>query len=100
MAGVPNKTTSDVRGAIAIALQGVAPELPQWLRTVHDGMLGKPKILADGTEEERWLVKPDPARALDIVASLSEYHIPKLARTEITGGDGKPLIAELKVYSQ
>ncbi len=50
---------------------------------------------------ERWLqrvaegdevlgLKPDPHKALDIMLKMSEYHIPKLARTEISGVDGGP----------
>jgi hypothetical protein len=36
-------------------------------------------------------VKPQPDKALDIMQKLAEYHIPKLARTEITGKDDGPI---------
>jgi hypothetical protein len=42
---------------------------------------------------DRWLnevADKDPHKALDIIQKLSEYHIPKLARTEVTGLDGGP----------
>jgi len=41
---------------------------------------------------DRWLnevAEKDPYRALDLMQKLSEYHIPKLARTEVTGKDGE-----------
>ena len=34
----------------------------------------------------------DPAKALDIMIRLSEYIIPKLARTELSGNDGEDLL--------
>jgi hypothetical protein len=40
---------------------------------------------------DRWLnevAQEDPYKALDLMNKLSEYHIPKLARTEVTGADG------------
>jgi hypothetical protein len=42
---------------------------------------------------DRWLnevAQEDPYKALDLMNKLSEYHIPKLARTEVTGKDGEP----------
>jgi hypothetical protein len=42
---------------------------------------------------DRWLnevAQDDPYKALDLMNKLSEYHIPKLARTEISGVDGAP----------
>jgi hypothetical protein len=42
---------------------------------------------------DRWLnevAQDDPYKALDLMNKLSEYHIPKLARTELTGADGGP----------
>ena len=36
------------------------------------------------------VAQDDPYKALDLMNKLSEYHIPKLARTEISGVDGAP----------
>jgi hypothetical protein len=36
-------------------------------------------------------VKPNPAKAFELFQSVVEYHVPKLARTEVTGKDGEPL---------
>jgi hypothetical protein len=46
-----------------------------------------------------WLEKvaeDDPNKALDMMLKLSEYFIPKLARQELTGPDGKDLFKDIK----
>jgi hypothetical protein len=40
----------------------------------------------DGWLEQ--VAKDDPYKALDLMNKLCEYHVPKLARSEITGADG------------
>lgn len=65
--GMPNKATSKVREAIAELLERNAGNMDRWLNEVAD---------------------KDPYKALDLMQKLSEYHIPKLARTEVTGKDG------------
>jgi hypothetical protein len=76
-AGVPNKSTAVVRNAIATLLEKNVPYMDRWLQRVAEG-------------DEVYGLKPDPAKALDLMQKLSEYHIPKLARTEISGVDGAP----------
>ena len=66
--GVPNKSTQLVREAIANLLERNAPNMDRWLNEV---------------------AAEDPYKALDLMNKLSEYHIPKLARTEVTGKDGE-----------
>jgi len=63
----PNKTTQDVRAAIATFASANVGEMTTWL---------------DGIE--------DPAKKLDLFLRAIEYHIPKLARSEQTGPDGGP----------
>jgi hypothetical protein len=65
--GVPNKSTQIVREAIANLLERNAGNMDRWLNEV---------------------AQEDPYKALDLMNKLSEYHIPKLARTEVTGADG------------
>jgi hypothetical protein len=73
--GSLNRSTRDVREAIATLLQANVDNLNRWLTLVAEG---------DGAA-----LKPEPAKALDIVARLCEYHIPKLARAEVQhGGEG------------
>ena len=69
--GVPNKSTQIVREAIANLLERNAGNMDRWLN----------KVAAE-----------DPYKALDLMNKLSEYHIPKLARTEVTGADGGPQV--------
>lgn len=66
--GVPNKSTAIVREAIANLLERNAGNMDRWLNEV---------------------AAEDPYKALDLMNKLSEYHIPKLARTEVTGKDGE-----------
>ena len=76
--GLPNKTTVAAREAIARFVDGNADRLQGWLD----------EIAAD----------QGPAAAFKCFADLLEYHVPKLARTELTGADGGP--QELKITWQ
>jgi len=74
--GSPNKATAAVREAIAVFAEGNAHKLQEWLDDVAMGVGGN---------------RPDPAKAADLYLRAIEYHIPKLARTELTGKDGGAL---------
>jgi hypothetical protein len=82
--GTPNKATSAAREAIALFVDSNAPKLQQWLEDVANG------VLMPG-EVGKFAVNPNPAKAFELFQSIVEYHIPKLARTEHTGGDGGPV---------
>jgi hypothetical protein len=69
--GVKNKSTQNAREAIARFVDGNADRLQEWLDEVHD---------RDG-----------PLAAIKCFSDLIEYHVPKLARTEITGKDEGPV---------
>ena len=69
--GIPNKTTRDVREAIALLAESTVGQVEGWLKAV---------------------AAEDPAKALDLWLKLVEYHVPKLARTEMTGANGGPVI--------
>ena len=66
--GSPNKATAVAREAIAAFVDGNADRLQGWL---------------DQIAEEK-----GPQAAFDAFSTLLEYHVPKLARQEITGKDG------------
>lgn len=66
-AGVPNRSTVMVREAIALFAEQGAGRLWKWLEEVDD-----------------------PAKRVQLYLQAIEYHIPKLARTEVTGADGGP----------
>ena len=51
---------------------------------------------------EEWLTRVaegDPAKAADIYIKVLEYHVPKLARTELSGNDGEPLKIEVVSFA-
>lgn len=73
--GVPNRSTATVREAIANLLERNAEKMDEWLQLVAYG-------------DDELGIKPAPDKALDIMQKMAEYHIPKLARTEVTGKDG------------
>lgn len=65
--GSVNKATADVRAAVALLARRNIGKLEGWLKRV---------------------AKDDPGTAAKILLGAIEYHIPKLARTEVTGPDG------------
>jgi hypothetical protein len=89
--GVPNKVTADTRAAIALIAEEKAPQFKKWLERTANGIRQRAK---KGGKAD-WIVKPDPGRAAQIYLAAIEYHIPKLARTEITGKDGKPVTVQV-----
>jgi hypothetical protein len=76
--GAINHATRTAREAIARFVDGNAGKLDEWLREV-----------AEGDPENG--IKPNPAKAFELFQSVVEYHVPKLARTEVTGADGGPV---------
>lgn len=69
--GTPNKATINAREAIARFVDENAGNLQKWLNEVYK---------VDG-----------PKAALACYNDLVEYHVPKLARTEISAPDGSAL---------
>ena len=94
-AGTPNKATADARQAIASFVDGNAHRLTEWLDQVANGV----KVLeTEGDAQvEKYIVPPNPAKAFDMFQSVVEYHVPKLARMEVTGNDERPLVIENNV---
>jgi len=92
--GVPNKATRAAREAIAAFVDDNAHRLQKWLDEVAEGkpMLGADgKQLYDGDGRPMWVVPPNPEKAHNMFQSVIEYHVPKLARSEMTGVDGGPI---------
>ena len=73
VAGQPNKATKEFRETVTALLSDNSANVGLWLSQV-----------AEGFDD----VKPDPAKALDLLAKLAEFAAPKLNRTEHTGKDG------------
>lgn len=63
--GTPNKVTRNARAQIGELLDGKSHLLPKWLEAVRK--------------------QEGPGAAINAYAKLLEYHVPKLARTEIQG---------------
>ena len=74
--GAANLTTREVREAYQLLVEKNIGNLEAWLKKIAE---------------------KDPNKAFDIVLRLSEYFIPKMTRTEITGEGGTPLYTDIKV---
>lgn len=83
-AGVPNKASTEFRMAVNNLLNHGAPKMVEWLDAVANG-----NIEAN--------VKPDPGKALDMIAKLAEYAAPKLSRIEHAGDANNPVNMSMKV---
>ena len=75
--GLPNKATQAAREAIALFVDGNAHRLQEWLD----------KIATD-----------DPKKAFELFQSVVEYHVPKLARSEVVGDGGGPVRHAVEVH--
>lgn len=95
--GIPNKATADARAAIARFVDDNASRMQGWLDTIANGV----PLMRDGQQarDEQgnllWVTPPNPTKAFDMVQSVVEYHVPKLARQEHTGPDGKALTVHI-----
>ena len=74
--GVPNKITREFRETVRQLLEDNSENVGLWLGQVASGEL-------DG--------KPDPGKALDLLAKLAEFAAPKLGRVEHVGEGGGPV---------
>ena len=74
--GKPNRITAEFRETVRSLLEDNAANVGDWLAQVAAGGAGG---------------RPDPARALELLAKLAEYAAPKLGRIEHTGRDGGPI---------
>ena len=69
--GIPNRTTMDVRQAIAVFAEANVQRMSGWLQDIE---------ALDG-----------PAKAMELYLRALEYHVPKLGRSEVTGDGGGPI---------
>ena len=80
----PNKATVEFRDTVSRLLKDNGENVGRWLKMVAEG---------DGTDSR----KPDPAKALDLLAKLAEFAAPKLNRTEHVGEGGGPVKQSVEV---
>lgn len=71
--GIPNKSTASAREAIARFVDGNSDRLQEWLDA----------IAADE--------KQGPREAFRCLMDVMEFHVPKLARTVVTGDSDAPV---------
>lgn len=82
-AGVPNKSTTAAREAIAKFVDGNTHRMQEWLEKVAEGIQDE--------DTGKWIVPPNPEKAFSMLASMAEYHVPKLARQEVVGDATQPV---------
>lgn len=70
-AGVPNKSTTELKQAIAAFTTRNADKIDEWLNQIDD-----------------------PAKRLDLYFKALEYTMPKLARSELVGDKDQPIIVQ------
>ncbi len=75
--GTLNKSTSEVREAIAIFASANVEKMGEWLNAIDS-----------------------PEKKLDLYLKAIEYHIPKLARHTHVGDADEPLKAEISVIER
>lgn len=92
--GTPNKVTADARAAIGLFVDSNAHRLQAWLDAIAEGVTRESD---DGTT--MLVIPPNPVKAFELFQSVIEYHVPKLARTELTGKDGSKLEITVARYS-
>lgn len=80
--GATNKATREFKVAVKKLLEDNEENMSLWLAQV-----------AQGSGD----VKADPGKALDLLARLAEYAVPKLGRVEHTGEDGGAIKAVTRV---
>lgn len=73
--GSKNKVTQNIRKAYQDLVENNLDNMSQWIAQI---------------------AYDDPKQAMDIMIRLSEYVIPRLARTELTARDGEDLFKDLK----
>lgn len=70
-------------------VEGNAERLQGWLELIAEGI---PKLDKNGVViPGEYKVEPNPAKAFELFNSVIEYHIPKLARTELAGDPDNPI---------
>ena len=93
VAGTPNKTTKKAREAFAQLVDGNSHKLDEWLSMVAYGvpLTNQKGEIIYKDEVPLYRVPPSPKDAIDLVQKIAEYHVPKLARTEVVGDETQPI---------
>lgn len=77
--GVPNKVTTEFRETVQRLLDDNRENVGKWLTAVG---------------------KENPAKALELIARLADFAAPRLARTEVTGANGGPVVMAIDALDE
>jgi len=100
-AGTPNKATSSNREAIGQLLDDKLDNLAAWVDSTANG-IKHIRVADDGTQYEEYVVKPNPAKAFELVHSLLEFSVPKLTRMQFSdqGADPAELQTNMGIFGE
>ena len=96
--GVPNKVTTVARQAFLATFGRLEGDLEKWIRETADGVPATVTAKDGSVCEIRQ--GADPGKAADLIVRMAEYHVPKLGRQELVGGDGGPLQIIIQKYGE
>lgn len=88
--GTPNKATVEFRQTVRELLENNSSNVGKWLDQVANGVPARDAATGD-VIPGKWIVEPDPDKALQRLTGLAEYAAPKLARTEVVGDPDAPV---------
>lgn len=95
-AGSADKAPAAARELAALQFASLQEDFERWVREVADGWTVV-ELDGQGMPVER-RVKRNPGEAARLTLALAEFNLPRLARTELTGGDGGPVQVEVRRY--
>ena len=90
--GTPNKVTAEARELFQAVYEGRLQDLERWLTETGDGFEAV-HFLHDGTKIP--YIEKNPGKAAELLLRMAEHFVPKLSRTEITGGGGQALVFQV-----
>jgi len=96
--GTPNRVTRELREILRAVADKKAPELEAMIDETRYGIEIE-KTLPDGRVVTGRL-NADPGKAAELLLKLFEFGTPKLARSEVVGDGGGPVVVEIVNYAE
>lgn len=95
--GRPNKVTTETREAFKALVEGHTEEMWKWIHQTADGIWEDVTDPDTGETRRKYILNPNPGKAIDSLISIAEFTVPKLARMEHAGDQDNPIQVEQKV---
>lgn len=96
-AGTPNKTTTESRRVIHEFVDQNCHRLTHFLNLVAEGI---PKLDSKtGLPTDEYLVRPNPAKAYDMLMAAVEFQIPKIPRSVVVA-ETLPNEGDFSIFSE